>query len=117
MSLSARLIRSIVKYLRPPSLQVPNAIKTGAIKTHTGAVFDENDVRSARFMQSTKLVNKSFALELIESVPPKKVTDRIVSCNGGHGALGHPKVYINLDKPGPHVCGYCGLRYEKVDSH
>nr|XP_019013418.1 uncharacterized protein I206_01484 [Kwoniella pini CBS 10737]OCF52199.1 hypothetical protein I206_01484 [Kwoniella pini CBS 10737] len=26
---------------------------------------------------------------------------------GGMGALGHPKVYINLDKPGPKVCGYC----------
>ncbi|VDL59891.1 unnamed protein product [Hymenolepis diminuta] len=117
MSLSEKLIRSIVKHLRPPTSQVPNAIKTGAIKTHTGAVFDGNDIRSARFMQSTKLVNKSFAFELIESVPPKKVTERIVSCDGGGGALGHPKVYINLDKPGAHTCGYCGLRYEKVASH
>lgn len=41
-------------------------------------------------------MNKSFAFELIESVPPKKVTERIVSCDGGGGALGHPKVYINL---------------------
>ena len=32
-------------------------------------------------------------------------------CNGGHPELGHPRVYINLDKPGTHACGYCGLRY------
>lgn len=25
----------------------------------------------------------------------------------GGGPLGHPKVYINLDKPGPQACGYC----------
>ena len=37
-----------------------------------------------------------------------------VSCDGGGGPLGHPKVYINLDKPGPQSCPYCGLRYEFV---
>ncbi len=41
-------------------------------------------------------VNKQFAIELIENVPPKKVTERVIACNGGHGALGHPRVYINL---------------------
>jgi hypothetical protein len=25
----------------------------------------------------------------------------------GGGSLGHPKIYINLDKPGPHACTYC----------
>lgn len=38
MSLTGKLIRSVVKYLRDPHAKVPNAIKTGAIKTHTGAV-------------------------------------------------------------------------------
>ena len=37
-----------------------------------------------------------------------------VACDGGGGALGHPKVYINLDQPGPHACIYCGLRYEFI---
>jgi NADH dehydrogenase (ubiquinone) Fe-S protein 6 len=27
----------------------------------------------------------------------------------GGGSLGHPKIYINLDKPGPHACTYCKL--------
>ncbi|KAL5970503.1 NADH dehydrogenase ubiquinone iron-sulfur protein 6 mitochondrial, partial [Taenia solium] len=62
-------------------------------------------------------VNKQFAVELIKNVPPKQVTESIVACDGGHGALGHPRVYINLDKPGLHTCGYCGLRYEKVGAH
>lgn len=29
----------------------------------------------------------------------------------GHAGLGHPKVYINLDKPEINVCGYCGRRF------
>ena len=39
---------------------------------------------------------------------------RQVACDGGGGALGHPKVYINLDKEGPQSCIYCGLRYQYV---
>ncbi|KAH9460499.1 hypothetical protein Pst134EB_008670 [Puccinia striiformis f. sp. tritici] len=36
----------------------------------------------------------------------------------GGGALGHPKIFINLDKPGPKPCGYCGLRFERShDGH
>ena len=29
--------------------------------------------------------------------------------------LGHPKVYINLDKPEINVCGYCGQRFVALD--
>ena len=48
------------------------------------------------------------AIELIAQVPVRMETRRIVSCDGGGGALGHPKVYINLDKAGePNVCPYC----------
>ena len=32
-------------------------------------------------------------------------------CDGGNDALGHPKVYINLDKPEISDCGYCGKRF------
>lgn len=39
------------------------------------------------------------------------VHDNHIWCNGGGGALGHPKVYINLDKPEIAVCGYCGKRF------
>lgn len=48
------------------------------------------------------------AIELIAKQPIRMETSRVVSCNGGGGALGHPKVYINLDKAGePNVCPYC----------
>ncbi|SGY38050.1 BQ5605_C003g01949 [Microbotryum silenes-dioicae] len=34
------------------------------------------------------------------------------------GSLGHPKIFINLDKPGPKACNYCGIRFEKdVHAH
>ena len=38
------------------------------------------------------------AIELIAAVPVKQVKERIVACDGGGGALGHPKIYINLVK-------------------
>lgn len=48
------------------------------------------------------------AIELIAKQPIRMETRRVVSCDGGGGALGHPKVYINLDKSGePNVCSYC----------
>ncbi|CAL1289731.1 unnamed protein product [Larinioides sclopetarius] len=79
--------------------------------THTGQKFDEDDARLARFVNAEKYVNPHFAIDLVNSIPPKVVTERVISCDGGGGALGHPKVYINLDQPGPKACGYCGLRF------
>ena len=34
-----------------------------------------------------------------------------LSLSLGHAGMGHPKVYINLDKPEINVCGYCGKRF------
>lgn len=36
---------------------------------------------------------------------------KLIACFIGGGPLGHPKVYINLDKPGAHPCGYCKLSH------
>ncbi|XP_071554828.1 NADH dehydrogenase [ubiquinone] iron-sulfur protein 6, mitochondrial [Temnothorax nylanderi] len=85
--------------------------------THTGQVFEKDDYRLVRFLDRPKEVNKNWAIELIDEVPPSPKKDRIVACDGGGGPLGHPKVYINLDKPGNHICGYCGLRFYKEDHH
>ncbi|KAI8920649.1 zinc-finger domain-containing protein [Entophlyctis helioformis] len=60
--------------------------------------------------------NPPSAQELIQAVPIKWVEARRVSCDGGGGALGHPKVYINLDKDQPMSCGYCGLRFQQKHS-
>jgi uncharacterized Zn-finger protein len=36
------------------------------------------------------------------------VTEHSVACNGGGGALGHPKVYLHLDASTHQVtCPYC----------
>ncbi|CED84818.1 NADH:ubiquinone oxidoreductase, NDUFS6/13 kDa subunit [Phaffia rhodozyma] len=56
------------------------------------------------------------AMEMISQVPVIMVHGRKAVCDGGGGALGHPKVYINLDQPGPRSCGYCGVRYEQEHS-
>ncbi|GAB1869521.1 NADH dehydrogenase [ubiquinone] iron-sulfur protein 6, mitochondrial [Camponotus japonicus] len=85
--------------------------------THTDQVFEKDDYRLVRFMDRPKEVNKNWGINLIDEVPPSPKKERIVACDGGGGPLGHPKVYINLDKPGNHICGYCGLRFYKEDHH
>ncbi|CAK9823973.1 NADH dehydrogenase [ubiquinone] iron-sulfur protein 6, mitochondrial [Anthophora retusa] len=81
--------------------------------THTGQLYDKDDYRNARFVDREKEVSDNWAIKLIAEVPPSAVKEKIVACDGGGGDLGHPKVYINLDKPGNHTCGYCGLRFYK----
>ncbi|CAD5206275.1 unnamed protein product [Bursaphelenchus okinawaensis] len=79
--------------------------------THTGQAWDQADYRLSRFEISKKQVNPNIAINLVAEQPPKASEEHVVSCDGGHPALGHPKVYINLDKPGTHACGYCGQRF------
>ncbi|ORX37408.1 zinc-finger domain-domain-containing protein [Kockovaella imperatae] len=54
------------------------------------------------------------AMAMVAEDPIRLVSGRKAVCDGGGGPLGHPKIYINLDKPGPKVCGYCGIRFEKA---
>ena len=49
-----------------------------------------------RFINRPKQINTRFAIDLIDEVPPKEEGSKIVSCDGGGGPTGHPKVYINL---------------------
>ena len=45
-----------------------------------------------------------------DDLPPHKtvfVQTSRVSCDGGGGALGHPKVYYDLDANGEAHCFYC----------
>ncbi|XP_003744447.1 NADH dehydrogenase [ubiquinone] iron-sulfur protein 6, mitochondrial [Galendromus occidentalis] len=81
------------------------------VETHTGQKYDKEDFRNVRFVGRPKQVNPNHAIKLIAEVPPIEVESRKTFCNGGDGALGHPKVFINLDKPGTQSCLYCGLRY------
>ncbi|XP_034017269.1 NADH dehydrogenase [ubiquinone] iron-sulfur protein 6, mitochondrial [Thalassophryne amazonica] len=91
---------------------------TGEPITHTGQMFDEEDHRRARFVGRQKEVNKSFAIKLVAEEPVTDIEARVVSCDGGGGALGHPKVYINLDKDTKvGTCGYCGLQFKQKHHH
>ena len=43
------------------------------------------------------------------------MTDKArVACDGG-GALGHPRVYLDLGADGKVECGYCGRLFVKAD--
>jgi uncharacterized Zn-finger protein len=45
--------------------------------------------------------------------PPEvvRVKSRRVACDGVGGALGHPRVYIELGEAGAAECGYCDRRF------
>ncbi len=34
-----------------------------------------------------------------------------IACDGGGGALGHPKVYLQIGEEGFVECGYCDRRF------
>ncbi|KAL1304205.1 hypothetical protein AAFC00_000628 [Neodothiora populina] len=53
------------------------------------------------------------AIDLIHKQPVRWIKDRAVSCDGGGGPLGHPRIFINLDKPQICACTYCGVPYAK----
>ena len=45
---------------------------------------------------------KNYHSQVSENVKSKKV-----SCNGGGGALGHPKIYLDMGKENQITCPYC----------
>ncbi|KAG4440113.1 hypothetical protein IFR05_004410 [Cadophora sp. M221] len=51
------------------------------------------------------------AIDLIHQQPVRWTHDRVVVCDGGGGPLGHPRIFINTDKPQICMCEYCGLPY------
>ncbi len=49
---------------------------------------------------------------MVEEVETQETENTAVDCDGGGGALGHPRVYLNI-KPGlGHIdCPYCAKRF------
>ena len=43
-----------------------------------------------------------------EAIP---VESPVVACDGGGGALGHPRVYLNMGDKSEIDCPYCGRHY------
>ncbi|XP_073443872.1 NADH dehydrogenase [ubiquinone] iron-sulfur protein 6, mitochondrial [Dendrobates tinctorius] len=117
LALGRSCVRGIVRKGVCPGRQLGSAV-SGEKVTHTGQVFDEGDYRRVRFVGKQKEVNEKFAINLIAEQPVNEAENRIVSCDGGGGALGHPKVYINLDKETKTgTCGYCGLQFKQKHHH
>ena len=40
-----------------------------------------------------------------------KISDPVISCDGGGGGSGHPLVYLNTGEKGLVDCPYCGKKY------
>ena len=48
----------------------------------------------------------------IEAPETEVVTTWRVSCDGGEGSLGHPRVWLSLDRGSGEVeCGYCDKKF------
>ncbi len=46
----------------------------------------------------------------------KRITTNKVSCDGDEGALGHPRVYLTVNRDGMTECPYCDRRYLLIGS-
>ena len=49
--------------------------------------------------------------------PPEivKTEQSRVACDGSDGALGHPRVFLNMGASGKVDCPYCGRRFELAE--
>ncbi|ORY94396.1 zinc-finger domain-domain-containing protein [Syncephalastrum racemosum] len=108
-------LQPTVKSVAPGAPQSPNRATTWSRDQRP----KDDAMQGPRFEQTDIAAqpNAMAAIDLIAEEPIRFSSKRVVSCDGGDAALGHPKVYINLDKPGPHACGYCGIRFQMEDHH
>ena len=56
--------------------------------------------------------NTRYIMEVEETIIVKKSS---VSCDGGGGALGHPKIYLEISDDGEIVCPYCSRTFKLAD--
>ncbi|OAF71086.1 hypothetical protein A3Q56_01121 [Intoshia linei] len=93
------------KILRPIRLQILCFAKSCRIiksensktstLTHTGHDYDADDKRNVLFVDGPKYVNPRHAIDFITKDPVVLCDNPKVYSHSG-GALGHPKVFINL---------------------
>ncbi|XP_011192195.1 NADH dehydrogenase [ubiquinone] iron-sulfur protein 6, mitochondrial-like [Zeugodacus cucurbitae] len=82
--------------------------------SHTGQLWAEDDYRNVRFMNAKRWVNKNWGAVFAHEIETIITPERVVHCDGD-GALGHPRVYICLDKPTKHWCHYCLKSFVKTE--
>ncbi len=51
----------------------------------------------------------------IEAPETEIVTKRRIACDGGGGALGHPRVWLMIGDEGYVECPYCDKRFELAE--
>lgn len=95
---------------RSTEKQAPNRTETWAPSQRPRADALDN----VRFVQrDLDLQPRPYAaIDLIAKEPIRYLDSSVAVCDGAagvNGPQGHPKVYINLDKPGSHACQYCKL--------
>ncbi|KAI9190229.1 hypothetical protein H9P43_001662 [Blastocladiella emersonii ATCC 22665] len=120
-SRAAAVRRPALRLLSSEVAAAPKATATATVSSKDYAYYKRKEVvmTGPRFEQIDLEAQPkpTPAMDLIAQEPVRKVNKRIVACDGGGGPLGHPKVYINLDQPGNHSCGYCGIRFEQEHHH
>ncbi|KAH8919027.1 NADH:ubiquinone oxidoreductase kDa subunit [Atractiella rhizophila] len=115
---TARALTETTDYLAETPLKHPQAPNRVGTWSRSQQPREEGMVTARHEQTNLKYQPQPLAaIEMIAQEPVRMVKSRIAVCDGGYGPLGHPKIYINLDKPGPKACGYCGLRYEKEQGH
>ena len=74
----------------------------------------EYDLRNTEFINLTTARKPETMSDTASVGAPEtvQVEHSSFSCDGGGGALGHPKVHLTLDQSGQVDCGYCGLHFE-----
>lgn len=102
-----RPIRPVAQVHTPehiPAEQAPNFPTTWSESQNPR----QNAMKGPRFEQLDMRFQPQplAAIEMIQREPIRLSSKRIAACDGGGGPLGHPKVFINLDKPGPKPCPY-----------
>lgn len=117
-SVSTKVSKSIISYngntievSEEYTKSAPNRAETWAPAQATKKEIFKNNM--VRFEQKdlSKQPMPYAGIELIAQQPVRKVHGQSAVCDGanlnGNGAQGHPKVYINVEAPGPHACLYC----------
>ncbi|ROV98186.1 hypothetical protein VSDG_04418 [Cytospora chrysosperma] len=102
----------VPKVLSQPPTELPQAPNRKEIWSRSQRPRQEA-MTGPRFEQTDfDLQPQSYAaIELIHKQPVNWTHDRVVACDGGGGPHGHPRIFINTDKPEISVCNYCGLPY------
>lgn len=94
---------------RSRQMQAPNRATTWARSQQPR----EKAMTGPRFEQTIMELQPQpyAAIELIHKQPVRWLKKRVVECDGGGGPLGHPRIFINVDKPQICHCTYCGLPF------